>query len=94
MKKNITIIALGLVFAYPNLDMLRNESKLIGDYAIVFVKNEITLQQAVYVFEYKKECKGIIITPKDGGDGCWELVGLPDENILYLLKIKQESIFK
>jgi hypothetical protein len=107
MKHLKVILMLGLVFAYPNLEMLKMKSSLLGDYAIVIIEDKdpwpgTTGQVALYIFEYKYKCVGVFVTPQDVGEplptldvrllptldvnypkaqGCWELVGKPDDKM-------------
>ena len=74
----------GLIFGFTNFDIIKNESREIGDYAFVFVKDEqpwpwYTGKVKIHIFEFKAECVGSFITPKDGGLGCWELIGLSEQ---------------
>jgi hypothetical protein len=86
MKHLKVILMLGLVFAFPNLEMLKMKSSLLGDYSIVIIEDKdpwpgTTGQVALYIFEYKYKCSGVFVSPIDGGGGCWELVGKPDDKM-------------
>ena len=97
--KNIILLAMGLVFAFSSLDMLRNESKQIGDCAIVYLEEKAPGiapgQVTIYLFEYKDKCDGAFVTSKDGGTGCWQMIGAtPDQKMRKLLGLEPENNFK
>lgn len=98
--KNIISLVLGLVYAFSSLDMLKYESRQIGDCAIVYFEEKTqswpgtTGQVTLYIFEYKYKCTGAFVNPIDGGEGCWELIGAPDQKMRKLLGIEPENNFK